>query len=282
MPMMTWMADALRNAGLPVREVPGWQTRGHGQMGEILGVICHHTAGPASGDYPSEGVVVNGRPGLEGPLANLGLTRNGTWVVIAAGQAWHAGVGSISWCPANQGNAHCLGVEAESCGVRDDWSPQQRASYPRGVAALLSHFNLPASRAIGHKEWAAGRKIDPAFWDMASFRADVAHWMNTASGGGFLMALTDKEQQEILDGIRKLKPGMILPARSPNARVKLDDAFGMALNAQAEAADARAVIEALAKQLTNGPVAGPASLSDADVQRIAAAVLDELARRATA
>lgn len=174
--MLTWLGVVLRKAGLPVREIPGWQNRGHGAMGQVLGVLAHHTAGPQTGNYPSESVVVLGRPGLEGPLANLGLARDGTWIVVAAGQAWHAGTGSISWCPANTGNSHLIGVEAESCGLRDDWTDAQRGSYPRGVAALLSYLGLPASRAIGHKEWAPQRKIDPAFWDMRQFRADVARW----------------------------------------------------------------------------------------------------------
>lgn len=178
---LTWMADVLRKAGLPVREVAGWKTRGHGAMGEILGVLAHHTAGPKTGNFPSENVVLNGRPGLEGPLANLGLARDGTWVVVSAGQAWHAGTGSISWCPANTGNSHLIGVEAESCGTVDDWTDAQRGSYPRGVAALLSHLGLGSYRAIGHKEWAPGRKIDPAFWDMNAFRADVGRWQNAAA-----------------------------------------------------------------------------------------------------
>lgn len=179
--MQLWLADTLRKAGLPVRELPGWQTRGHGEMAQILGVLAHHTAGPRTGNYPSENIVVNGRPDLAGPLANLGLARDGTWIIVAAGQAWHAGTGSVPWCPANTGNTHLLGVEAESCGVVDDWTDAQRGSYPRGAAALLSHLNLPASRAIGHKEWAPTRKVDPAFWDMNAFRADVARWQAAAS-----------------------------------------------------------------------------------------------------
>lgn len=188
--MLTQLGDVLRKAGLPVREIPGWKTAGHGAMAQVLGVLAHHTAGAAKGEgvlgglripgYPSLDIVVNGRPGLDGPLANLGLTRDGTWVTVAAGQAWHAGTGSAPWCPANAGNSHLIGVEAESVGTRDDWTDAQRGSYPRGVAALLSHFNLPASRAIGHKEWTT-RKIDPAFWGMNQFRVDVARWQATAS-----------------------------------------------------------------------------------------------------
>ncbi|TAK32318.1 MAG: N-acetylmuramoyl-L-alanine amidase [Myxococcaceae bacterium] len=186
---LLFMPDVLRDEGLPVREVPNWRTRGHGAMGEILGVLMHHTAGAATGDgrladfvvpgYPSLGIVTNGRPGLDGPLCNLGLARDGTWVVVANGQAWHAGTGFAAWCGRDNGNAHLIGIEAESVGTRDDWTSQQRESYPRGVAALLRHLGLGSYRAIGHREWAPTRKVDPAFWDMNSFRADVARWTST-------------------------------------------------------------------------------------------------------
>lgn len=287
MAYMTFLADVLRAAGLPVREVAGWRTRGHGAMhDQVLGVLAHHTAGAATGLYPSERVVVQGRPGLEGPLCNLGLDRAGTWIVVAAGQAWHAGSGSISWCPANQGNSRLIGVEAESVGTRDDWSAAQRQSYPRGVAALLAHLRLPASRAIGHKEWAPSRKIDPAFWDMNTFRADVARWMTTPAAGGSLMALSDAEQDELLREVRgirelllRLKPGLVLPARSKNCRPAQDDDFGASLNAWAEAADARAAVEQLGARLASGTSAAPGALSDADLDRIAARVVDLLSRR---
>jgi hypothetical protein len=184
---MTWLADALRGGGLPVCEVDGWRTRGHGAMADVRGVVCHHTAGAAKGDgvwaatrvagYPSLRVIVNGRTGLAGPLANLGLARDGTWVVVAAGQAWHAGTGSTPWCPAGTGNSRLIGVEAESVGTRDDWTREQREAYPRGVSMLLRYLKLPASRAIAHREWAPGRKIDPAFWDMAEFRREVGRFL---------------------------------------------------------------------------------------------------------
>jgi hypothetical protein len=179
--VLTWLADVLRGAGLGVVEVPGWETRGHGVPGPILGVLLHHTAGPASGNYPSLPVVRDGRPGLAGPLANLGLARDGTWYVIAGGVAWHAGAGTIPWIPADQGNQHLIGVEAESTGIltagKADWTPQQLNSYPRGVAALLNYLALPSSRAIAHREWAPGRKVDPVGIDMPTFRAQVAALM---------------------------------------------------------------------------------------------------------
>lgn len=180
---LTWMADVLRDAGLAVREIGGWTTRGHGNIGDIRGVLLHHTAGPANGNYPSENVVVIGRPGLDGPLANLGLARDGTWLTIAAGVAWHAGTGYVSWCGRDNGNQHLIGVEAENTGTGQLWTPAQLEAYPRGVAALLAHLDLPATRALGHKEWTP-RKPDPANWpgDLPQFRTEVQWWMDNPEG----------------------------------------------------------------------------------------------------
>lgn len=278
---LLWLADVLRAEGLPVREVDGWRTRGHGGMGEVLGVLAHHTAGPATGNYPSESVVVNGRPGLDGPLANLGLARDGTWIVIAGGQAWHAGTGSVAWCPANSGNTHLIGVEAESVGSRDDWTDAQRGSYPRGVAALLRHCGLPASRAIGHKEWAPARKIDPAFWDMASFRADVGRWLNTSEDD-----LTPDQANQLALLVSQLVVGPD-PAAQAWGWPTFGGGTGETLtvvdylrrtNTQLEAL--RAKLDAIESGKT--PIPAGAALSDVDVQRVAAAVVRLLGVKASA
>src|SRR4029077_13947413 len=78
---LRWLAQVLRNAGLKVAEQPGWQDRGRGDVGETLGVICHHPAGSKVGNMPSLGVIINGRPDLAGPLAQLGLGRDGTFYI---------------------------------------------------------------------------------------------------------------------------------------------------------------------------------------------------------
>lgn len=77
--MVTDLADILRNAGLNVVEVSGWKTRGHGQMNTIKSIIVHHTAGPATGDFPSLQIFRDGRSDLSGPLYQLGLGRTETW-----------------------------------------------------------------------------------------------------------------------------------------------------------------------------------------------------------
>lgn len=166
--MLTDLATACRKSGLPVVELPGWATRGHGPMSSVRSIICHHTAGPKAGELPSLGTVRDGRPGLEGPLAQLMLGRSGTVYVVAAGLCWHAGV---VFDPATQDNGHAIGVEAEATGV-DPWPSVQYAAYVRLCAALADHYGLAASAVVGHKEVASprGRKSDPDF-DMPAFRA---------------------------------------------------------------------------------------------------------------
>lgn len=194
--MLTNLADILRGAGLRVVEVPGWRTRGHGQMSAVRGVLWHHTAtsAKASGDYPSQNIVTNGRSDLPGPLCNLGLGRNGTWYVVAAGLAYHAGSGSYPGVGTN-GNGTLIGIEAEHPGTAGTpWPAEQIDSYRRGTAALLRAFGLGADRAIGHKEWAPSRKIDPYGLDMAAERRFVAGYMNagvSAPGGIESMAFND-------------------------------------------------------------------------------------------
>lgn len=172
-----WLADAARLTGYPVVELAGWQARGHGGFRAVEVVVAHHTAGAPLGDYPSLGVVRDGRAGLDGPLANYGLGRSGTVYVVAAGVAWHAG--ASAWAGFYDLNDEAIGIEAESVGTRDDWTWEQRDAYPRLVAATLHYMGRGAERACGHRECAlpAGRKIDPAFWNLPALRGEVARYL---------------------------------------------------------------------------------------------------------
>lgn len=92
-----------------------------------------------------------------------------------------------------------------------------------------------------------------------------------------LAALTEAEQRELLDTVRKLKAGVALPNRSANIRGgfalpdggKGDDHFGQSMNGAAEAADARVAAEKT--------LAGVSNLVDALVALNAK--VDELAAR---
>lgn len=185
---LTWLADVLRNVNLPVVEQSGWENRGRRDMISPAGVMCHHTAGPATGNAPSLHTVIHGRPGLAGPLAQLLLARDGTYYIIAAGTANHAGAGS--WQGIDQGNGRFIGIEAENTGhttgqLADPWPLVQMNAYRWGVAAILRHINAGASMCCGHREYALprGRKIDPTF-DMDQFRLDVDACMTILGVGG--------------------------------------------------------------------------------------------------
>lgn len=178
---LTWLPEVLGGAGLRVAEQPGWKTRGHGDVGQIKGVICHHTAGPRSGNMPSLGVVTNGRSDLPGPLAQLCLARDGTYIVVCAGRAFHAGPGN--WQGVTTGNSSFIGIEAENTGRTNGanaeaWPDVQMDAYRRGTAAILKHVGANAIMCAGHKEYALphGRKNDPTF-SMSDFRFQVSSIM---------------------------------------------------------------------------------------------------------
>jgi hypothetical protein len=170
---LTWLPDVLRAAGLNVVLIDGWAHRGRAAMGAVQGVMCHHTGGPRSGNMPTLATLINGRADLPGPLSQLGLGRDGTYYVIAAGRCNHAGVGEFRGSQA--GNSRFIGIEAENQGIAaDPWPAVQYQSYVRGVAAILAKLGATVDCCIGHKEFArpVGRKIDPSF-DMAHFRERV-------------------------------------------------------------------------------------------------------------
>lgn len=171
---------AVKNAGVKFKTVKGWSSRGHGAMGVIQSVMCHHTAGPARGNSPSLNVVTYGRPGLSGPLAQIFLARDGTVYLVAAGRSYHAGVVTSSLYQ----NSHSVGIEAEATGV-SSWPKAQINAYAKLCRALAREFSFPVSRVVGHKEKCSprGRKIDPNF-NMGQFRKKVSGAKGGVSSGG--------------------------------------------------------------------------------------------------
>jgi hypothetical protein len=153
---MTRIPSDLARFGLKVELVPGWETRGSSAFAPGC-VVDHWTAGPrGTRTRPSLSVVTNGRPGLDGPLCNVYLARDGVCVVVAAGRANHAGAGGFRGLI---GNSAAYGIEAES-GGDGDWTPEMLDAYPRLNAALLSGLGRDVSWVASHSEWAPDRKID--------------------------------------------------------------------------------------------------------------------------
>lgn len=194
MPYMTRLLPDLQAAFPRVDTVPGWETRGNSSFNPAV-VVCHWTAGPrATTKRASLNVVVNGRPGLAGPLSQVYLDRAGIPVIVAAGRANHAGPGGWRGVVGNSG---AYGIEAEAAGP-DDWTNAQREAYPLLVAAMLRGLGRDAEWTCGHAEWATptGRKQDINGWPMDAMRAEVAAILN-----GDDMPLSDADIQRIRHAI---------------------------------------------------------------------------------
>jgi peptidoglycan hydrolase-like protein with peptidoglycan-binding domain len=254
-----WLADVLRAAGLKVAEVDGWKTRGHASMGDIKGAICHHTAGPLIGNMPSLDTVVRGRVDLAGPLCNLALGRDGTWYIVAAGLAYHAGRGI--WGGVTAGNSQMIGIEAENTGLANDpWPEVQVEAYARGIAAVLTHIGAEPIMCCGHKEYALpkGRKIDPTF-DMIKFRARVAALMNGAAPRPPIPAQDAKKRPTL----RRGAVGEDVAVLQRAIGVTVDRKFGSTTEA------ALRTYQRLHHLVADG-IAGPATWSAIDVAKVAA------------
>lgn len=206
---LTDLADKLRGyrgadgTRLNVIETSGWRTRtydGNGMAGNI-GVLWHHTAtGNASyrnSSTPTLNLVTNGRSDLPGPLCNILFGRNGEVVIVAAGQANHAGRGSVFGSYANMGNYYLIGIEMESDGISNDWTDAQKRIAPHLGAALdLAYSGGGDYYQIGHKEYSSEGKIDPAFWDMDGFRGQI----NTLLSGGSLGNAAPEPERNVSAG----------------------------------------------------------------------------------
>lgn len=186
MPDPVWLPEVLRAEGLEVREYSGWRDRGHGDFGEIWGVVAHHT-----GSFGATPGSIANHPQL-GLCSQLHLGSDGVYTVVGAGIAWHAGEGSYPGLPRNAANQYTIGIEAANDGGgtpgrphRSSWSDAQYNAYVRGVAAILRHLGHDASHVIAHREWAgaAQGKWDPGAIDMTIFRADVQKAIGNPTAG---------------------------------------------------------------------------------------------------
>jgi hypothetical protein len=198
--MLTWLADVLRSAGLPVVELDGWRTRTRSGGITPQGVVWHHTATPKTAtDATVARILRDGRSDLPGPLSQLGLRRDGTFVVIAAGRCNHNGFGT--W-----GN-DSIGIEAYNDGVGEPWPNCQVDAYVRGTAAICAHLGWGAERVKAHRETDPTRKVDPKGLDMTAARGRIASLLTQPREDDDDMALIVKGDASpewwITDGLQK-------------------------------------------------------------------------------
>jgi len=187
MAYQTILPTRLREQGLTVETVSGWQTRGSESFNPG-GSVSHWTAGPrGTTGRPCLNLVTFGRSDLPGPLCNVYLDRQGIAVVVAAGRANHAGTGGWKGLT---GNSSVFGTEAES-GGDGDWTPAQMIAYPKVNAAFAKIGGFGADMVCGHHEWAPTRKIDVRDYTMDRMRQDVA----TILAGGSINPVVGQEDR---------------------------------------------------------------------------------------
>lgn len=163
-------AALMRRRGLRVSAMTGWEDRGRSATFTPRAVTYHHTAAAVDVDR----LLRDGRPDLAGPLCNYAVHRDGSWVLVAAGRANHAGEGTLP-------SSASYGIEATGPnqeGATGAGAFDNYAAYVLGVACIFEVEGWSPSVGYGHKETARplGRKVDPAF-PIPQFEADISRAM---------------------------------------------------------------------------------------------------------
>lgn len=182
----TWLADALRAAGLEVVELRGWQRRG-GEFNDLRACVWHHD-GSAIGDSPGVPGYMAGQIDSRRAGAQLWVNRYGVWHVIAAGSVFHAG----RVLRGKPGNSNSLGIETDAT-TNEPWPGTLLASLREGTAALLARIGYAPSPGLEFHSTVCspvGRKNDPDGLDLAQERRAVAALMTPAAPEGDDMART--------------------------------------------------------------------------------------------
>lgn len=184
---VTWLADVLRDAHVPVTEMLDWNTRGNGELTEIRALVWHHD-GSGIGVSPNVPDYIRRQVDAGKPGANVWVGLDGTWHLIAAGLTFHAG----KVLPGKPDNHHSLGIETDHT-TGEPWSGVLLLdSLRRGTAAILTHLGIgPATGLEFHKTICAppGRKNDPDGLELPTEQAAVAALMAPVSEGNALLWL---------------------------------------------------------------------------------------------
>lgn len=184
---LTDLADVIRRAGLPVKEVEGWQLRGRSNNADYrpglpTHVMVHHTASNTSAINDVTYMTFNAP---YSPIANLYVARDGVVWVMAGRPTNTNGSGQDTWgggVPVNSMNTHAIGIEIANAGTGQPYPKAQQDSVMTLVRALMKAYRIPVKHVRAHHEWAPNRKIDPfgpsrwgdRKWDMDAFRTEAA------------------------------------------------------------------------------------------------------------
>ncbi len=162
----------LRREGVATAPVAGWETRGRPYSFTPAGVMVHHTAGRSS-----LGIIVNGRTGIPGPLAQLLIDKTGLTHVVSRNYCNHAGQGNSDVLTSARaeapprfdrhpldgdivGNRFFYGIEVENLGKSSDpYPPEQIDALVKSCRAILGWHQWHPNRIRHHRQW-THRKVD--------------------------------------------------------------------------------------------------------------------------
>lgn len=171
----------MRALGFVVHEEPGCWTRGNGQSPDYRGIVNHHTATKLAN--ANLGILIHGRPDLDGPLCNFTTWANGDVGLIAVFPANHAGAsGGYDTAPlpvTGLFNKLVIGNEIAYTGEEPMTRPQYHTSttLSKVVVDVCADGDIRCIKA--HAGTSVTGKWDPGYArgktiDMNQFRRDAA------------------------------------------------------------------------------------------------------------
>lgn len=190
---------ALRDHGVPVQLVKGWDTAGVAwkHTGGLEGIIAHHTGtksavGPVG--HPTLGYVANH---FSRPAANMLVGRSKPEVyLLAAGATFHCGEGGPAFhnkkgeaiVPAGNQWQRIFGVEIDAHPANKDYiTDAQVENMARIAAAILDLTGHGAERLMTHACWTNGchgvnlHRANATFGRKADTREGAAMWPGYAA-----------------------------------------------------------------------------------------------------
>ena len=274
------LPEAMRDHGVDVVEVAGWQTRGIAFPQAPIGGIDHWTVGAATGELPSAAILTYGRSDLPGPLCNVarGRRTNGRIraYMIASGKANHAGRGRWQTTSGRvaSSNYDLFGLEVEYRPWSEPIHDEDLEVDARIHAAAAQVCGYQSADVAGHHEYATprGRKVDRQTVESGHLRSLVNVALTAASHTEDDMT---PEQSKKLDAIFAAVTaggsdgGMLRPTWQ---RVAWLQAWARAQR-PGDPVDEQAIAQAVLDGLD------PAAIAAAIPADLAARVADELAAR---
>ena len=160
-------------------------------------IMVHHTAGKDSLFILKSGY---GHPPVPG--SHYLIARDGTVHLITVEQCYHAGKGKGFGVPENLMNPYAVGIEVESMGLAQDFTPEQKSALGGLIAGLLDNLGLGKDRVINHKDWSTTGKVDTRY-----SQAQILEWVDAYRASKTKVTVTKPSPTQLRKGERTIAAG---------------------------------------------------------------------------